>query len=107
MLKNKNWWDAALTRAVRTVCQTLAATLPVGIAITADQIAGADWTKLAYSILAWLATGLLAGVASMLTSLAGLPEVEMLEAPEEPDKWGSSGLFYGTKGDKEDNDENC
>ena len=34
-----------------------------------------DWSAV-YVVLAWLGTGLLSGVVSMLTSLAGLPEVD-------------------------------
>lgn len=74
-LKNGNWWKAALIRAVKTVAQTLAGTLPVGFVITPVMIQNADWNYL-YVFLAWLGTGLVAGVASILTSLAGLPEVE-------------------------------
>ena len=39
----------------------------------------ANW-KVVYVVLAWLATGLISGVASILTSIAtGLPEVEEIE----------------------------
>lgn len=74
-LKNSNWWKAALVRAVKTVAQTLAGTLPVGFVITPVMIQNANWNYL-YIILAWLGTGLVSGIASLLTSLAGLPEVE-------------------------------
>lgn len=74
-IKNSNWWKAALIRAVKTVAQTLAGTLPVGFVITPVMIQNANWSYL-YIFLAWLGTGLVAGVASILTSLAGLPEVE-------------------------------
>lgn len=74
-VSNKKWWKAALIRAVKTVAQTLAGTLPVGFVITPVMIQNANWSYL-YIFLAWLGTGLVAGVASILTSLAGLPEVE-------------------------------
>jgi hypothetical protein len=64
MLTNKNWWKAALVRAVKTVAQTAAALIPAAVTITA-----VDWPVV-------LGTAALAGLASLLTSLAGLPEVE-------------------------------
>ena len=68
--------EAALIRAIRTVCQTLGSTIPVGYVITPVMVQEADW-KLVYVIFAWLGTGLLAGLASFLTSLkTGLPEVQ-------------------------------
>ena len=74
-VSNKKWWKAALVRAIKTVAQTLAGTLPVGFVITPVMIQNANWNYL-YIILAWLGTGLVSGIASLLTSLAGLPEVE-------------------------------
>ena len=67
---------ASLIRSLRTVCQTLASMLPVGAVITPSLLQSMDWSFL-YVILAWLGTGLLSGVASILTSIAtGLPEVD-------------------------------
>lgn len=60
----KNWWKAAGTRAVRTVAQTALAT--VGTAVV---LAAVDWRMVA-------SASLLAGLLSLLTSIAGLPEVE-------------------------------
>lgn len=60
----KQWWEAAAARAVKTVAQTAVAMLPAAVAIY--QV---DWITVA-------GTALLAGVCSILTSLAGLPEVE-------------------------------
>lgn len=74
-MKSKEFWRAALVRALRTVAQTLAASLPAGIIITPVMVENAD-KSIIYVVVAWLATGLLAGVASLLTSIAtGLPEV--------------------------------
>lgn len=72
---NKRWWKAAGIRAIRTVCQELASTLPVGFVVTPVMIQQLDWSVV-YVVLAWLGTGLLGGVVSLLTSLAGLPELE-------------------------------
>lgn len=73
---NKTFWRAAIIRAVRTVAQVLGSTLPVGAPVTVAMVKGFDM-NVVWAILAWLATGLLGGVASILTSLAtGLPEAE-------------------------------
>lgn len=67
---------ASLIRCIRTIAQTLTSTIPVGVVITPAIIQGLNWSFL-YVILAWLFTGLIAGLASFLTSIAtGLPEVE-------------------------------
>lgn len=58
-----NWLRAAGIRAVKTMAQTAVALLPAGAAIAA-----VDWKVV-------IGTAALAGVASILTSLAGLPEV--------------------------------
>ena len=72
-VKCRKWWKAAGVRAFKTTCQALGSTLPAGFAITPVMIQNASWNYL-YVILAWLGTGLLAGVASLLTSVKGLPE---------------------------------
>ena len=64
MLFNKNWWKAALVRAIKTVAQTAVASIPVAVSIAEVQ-----WLHVA-------GVAALAGVLSLLTSLAGLPEVE-------------------------------
>ncbi len=62
-LQNKTWWDAALIRAVKTVCQTAVGTIGASTMIEA-----VDWKVV-------LSASLLAGLVSLLTSLGGLPEV--------------------------------
>lgn len=66
-LKAKNWWKAAGVRAVKTVAQTAVAT--IGTAAVMSQV---DW-KMAVS------ASVLAGVISLLTSVAGLPECKTEE----------------------------
>lgn len=60
----KKWAKAAGTRAVKTAAQAAVALIP-----TAVTIAQVDWKTV-------VGTAALAGVASILTSLAGLPEVK-------------------------------
>jgi len=60
----KDWLKAAGIRALKTMAQTAVAMIPAAVTIMA-----VDWATVA-------GTALLAGVASVLTSLAGLPEVE-------------------------------
>ena len=62
--KAKKWLKAALVRAVKTVAQTAVATIG-----TAAVLSSVDWTMVA-------SASLLAGVLSLLTSVAGLPEVK-------------------------------
>lgn len=61
--KAKAWWKAALVRAVKTVAQTAVATIGSSALLT-----NVDW-------LVVLSASALAGVLSVLTSVAGLPEV--------------------------------
>ncbi len=60
----KKWIRAAAIRAIKTVAQTAVAMLPAAATITA-----VDWLTVA-------GTAALAGVMSLLTSVAGLPEVD-------------------------------
>lgn len=60
---SKKWLKAAGIRAIKTVCQTAVAMIPVGV-----MVSDVNWIAVA-------GTALLAGVVSMLTSIAGLPEV--------------------------------
>ncbi len=61
----KTFFKAAGIRALKTFCQTAVAMIPAAVTITA-----VDWVTV-------LGTAALAGVCSILTSVAtGLPEVE-------------------------------
>ncbi len=60
----KKWWKAAGIRAVKTVAQ--AAVAAIG---TTAMLLEVDWLVVG-------STALLSGVLSLLTSIAGLPEVE-------------------------------
>ena len=63
-LTNKKWWIAAGVRAIKTVCQTAIATIG-----TSALISEVNWISVA-------SASALAGILSLLTSLAGLPEVD-------------------------------
>ena len=60
----KKWLKAAGIRAVKTVAQTAVATIGASTVLSA-----VDWRVTA-------SAAVLAGVLSLLTSVAGLPEVE-------------------------------
>ena len=60
----KKWIKASAVRAIKTVAQTAIATIG-----TTAMIREVDWAVV-------LSTSALAGVLSVLTSIAGLPEVE-------------------------------
>ena len=61
--KSKRWIKAAAVRAIKTVAQTAIATIG-----TAAVIGDVKWVMVA-------SASILAGVLSILTSIAGLPEV--------------------------------
>lgn len=60
----KEWFKAAAVRAIKTVAQTAVAT--IGTAVVMSEV---NWVMVA-------SASVLAGVLSLLTSVAGLPEVE-------------------------------
>lgn len=62
--KTKKWIKAAGIRAIKTVAQTAVATIG-----TAAALGNVDWIMVA-------SASALAGILSILTSVAGLPEVE-------------------------------
>lgn len=68
---NEKWLRAAGIRAIKTICQTAIAT--IGTAAVMDQV---NWAAV-------VSASLLAGILSMLTSLAGLPEVNTDEPEAE------------------------
>lgn len=62
----KEFWKAALIRAIKTVCQTAIATIGTAMVIT-----DVNWTYV-------LSASALSGILSILTSLSvGLPEVQL------------------------------
>ena len=68
------WWKAAGVRAVKTVAQTAVASIGTDLAGIMD----VPWPVIA-------STAALAGVLSLRTSVAGLPEVEQDATPPDPD----------------------
>lgn len=66
MLKQnfKSWLKAAVIRAIKTMAQTAVSLITVG-----NMITQMDWVAIA-------SISLTAGIYSMLTSIAGLPEAE-------------------------------
>ena len=67
-MKNwKIWFKAAAVRAIKTVAQTAVSLIGVG-AVMSD----IDWVMVG-------SASLLAGILSILTSVAGLPEVKEVE----------------------------
>ena len=60
----KQWTKAATVRAIKTVAQTA-----VGVIGASTVVSSVDWKVV-------VSSAVLAGVVSVLTSVAGLPEVE-------------------------------
>lgn len=58
------WIKCALIRAIKTICQTAVATIGVSAAMS-----DVDWLMVG-------SASLLAGILSVLTSIAGLPECD-------------------------------
>ena len=63
-LLNNKWWKAAGIRAIKTVAQTAIASIG-----TSAVISEVNWLTV-------VSASILAGIISMLTSLAGIPEVD-------------------------------
>ena len=63
-LSNPEWWAAAGVRALKTLCQTAIATIGTSAVISA-----VDWKMV-------VSASALSAILSLLTSLAGLPEVD-------------------------------
>lgn len=70
---NKRWWKCAGIRAIKTICQTAIATIG-----TSAVLSEVDW-------IAVCSASVLAGILSLLTSLAGLPELEIEEFDDDID----------------------
>ena len=62
-IKNSKWWKAAGVRAIKTFAQAAIASIGTALVLSA-----VDWQ---YT----LSAAILAAILSILTSLAGLPEV--------------------------------
>ena len=71
---NKDFWKAALIRAIKTICQTAIATIGTAIVIT-----DVNWVYV-------LSASALSGILSILTSISvGLPEVELAQTLDDLD----------------------
>lgn len=68
---NKIWWKYAGIRALKTFCQTAIAS--IGTSATMGEV---NWIIVG-------STSVLACILSILTSIAGIPEVEMYENKDE------------------------
>ena len=64
LINSKEWWRAAGIRALKTVAQTAIST--IGVSTIMSDV---NWMMV-------LSASALAGVLSLLTSIAGLPELE-------------------------------
>lgn len=71
---NRIWWKAAGIRALKTLAQTAIATIG-----TSAVISEVNWGVVA-------SASVLAALLSLLTSVAGLPEVDMREDLEDWDE---------------------
>lgn len=65
----KEWLHASLVRSIKTISQTAVATIGTAVAM-----GGVDWLMVA-------SASALAGILSMLTSVAGLPELKEVDEP--------------------------
>lgn len=63
-LWSKSWWKAACTRAIKTFAQTFVGSITVGLAIS-----DINWVTVA-------SVAAVAAVFSLMTSVAGLPEIK-------------------------------
>lgn len=68
---SKIWWKCAGIRALKTFCQTAIAT--IGTSATLGEV---NWIMVG-------STSVLSAILSILTSLAGIPEVDLQETNDE------------------------
>lgn len=73
---NKLWWAAAGVRALKTFAQALLATIPTTVIISTQ----VDWMSAGLAVANIFGSAALAALLSLLTSVAGLPE---LKCPED------------------------
>ena len=90
---NRDFWKAALIRALKTVCQTAVATIGTAMVVT-----DVNWVYV-------LSASALAGILSLLTSISvGLPEVQLADTlyalDNDPDD-----LIYDEIDDEENEEE--
>ena len=87
---NREWIRAAGIRAIKTVAQTAVATIG-----TAAVMQDVNWFMV-------LSASILAGILSILTSVAGIPEVgEVYVKDQEPDE----ALYYEDDDEPEDDED--
>lgn len=67
----KEWFKCAGIRAIKTIAQTAIALISVGTVMS-----DIDWTMVG-------SASLLSGILSLLTSIAGLPELDKKEVKDE------------------------
>lgn len=63
-VNTKKWFKAAIVRAIKTIAQVIGGGIAVGAAMS-----DINWVML-------LSTAAAAGIASLMTSIAGIPEVK-------------------------------
>ena len=94
---NRDFWKAALIRALKTVCQTAVATIGTAMVVT-----DVNWVYV-------LSASALAGILSLLTSIsAGLPEVQLADTLYALDNMEDEDYFeaYNSLDTEEIEDEN-
>ena len=87
--KQMYWWKCAGIRAVKTMSQTAVAT--IGSAVV---MSGVDWKMV-------LSASVLAGILSLLTSVAGIPEVDQKEYLDD----AKEAVYYEDDDEPEDDDD--
>lgn len=87
--KQKYWLKCAGIRALKTMAQTAVATIGSAMVMSA-----VDWKMV-------LSASILAGILSMLTSVAGIPEVDQKEYLED----SKEAVYYEDDDEPEDDEE--